>query len=91
MNARPDPASFRLAAREVIDIHDGAGLVVTCVSGALWITQADDPEDIVLKRGQSFTLDRPGLALVSAPVGPAAGVIGGATRDHAGHALRSAA
>ena len=22
MNARPDPASFRLAAREVIDIHD---------------------------------------------------------------------
>jgi hypothetical protein len=37
----------------------------------VWITQANDFEDIVIHDGESFVLDRPGLALVSAPVGPA--------------------
>jgi hypothetical protein len=39
--------------------------------GVLWITQSNDTEDIVISDGQSFVLDRPGLALVSAPTGPA--------------------
>lgn len=58
-----------LNAREVLDIQDGEGLEV--LGGDLWITQSDDPEDIVIHRGQSFVLDRPGLALVTALLGPA--------------------
>jgi len=60
-----------LGAREVLDIHDGQGLRVSCLHGVLWITQSNDTDDIVVRDGQSFVLDRPGLALISAPIGPA--------------------
>jgi len=69
--AHPLAMPLHLASREIINIHDGAGLLVRCLRGVLWITQADDSDDIVIEDGQSFILDRPGLALVSAPVGPA--------------------
>src|SRR5262245_56246219 len=59
---------LRLGAREVLNIRDGAGLAVKCLEGALWITQDGDLADVVLGEGQSFVLDRPGLALVSALV-----------------------
>jgi hypothetical protein len=34
--------------------------------GTLWITQQGDTSDVVLERGQSFRLDRNGLALLHA-------------------------
>ncbi|MGP0093928.1 MAG: DUF2917 domain-containing protein [Xanthobacteraceae bacterium] len=71
MSAQQDAIKVQLRAREVINIHDGEGLTVACLDGVLWITQANDADDIVIYDGQSFVLDRPGLALVSAPVGPA--------------------
>jgi hypothetical protein len=75
MNPRPGKMPIQLRAREVLDVRDGKGLAVRCLGGALWITQDGDTDDIVLKAGQCFVLDRPGLALVSAPVGPATVVI----------------
>jgi hypothetical protein len=71
MSAQQDAIKLQLKAREVINIHDGEGLTVACLDGLVWITQANDFEDIVIHDGESFVLDRPGLALVSAPVGPA--------------------
>ena len=65
-----------LNAREVLDIRDGQGLRVRCLHGVLWITQSNDTDDIVVHDGQSFVLDRPGLALISAPIGPADVIIG---------------
>jgi len=70
----------RLRAREVLDIRNGQGLVVRCLAGALWITQDGDTDDVVVKAGQCFVLDRGGLALVSAPVAPATVVVERATR-----------
>jgi hypothetical protein len=32
----------------------------------VWITQADDPDDIILHAGESVLLDKPGLAVVMA-------------------------
>src|SRR5215467_12485625 len=55
---------------ELLDINDGEGFTVRCLEGSVWITQSNDPRDIVLKAGQSFTLDKPGLALVCAAAGP---------------------
>ena len=63
---------IRLEPGELLDIEDGEGIAVTCVDGAVWVTQSHDPRDVVLAGGDSFVLDRPGLALVSAPAGAAA-------------------
>jgi Protein of unknown function (DUF2917) len=71
MNPHMSQIPRRLRAREVIDIRNGRGLAVRCLAGALWITQDGDSDDVVIKAGQCFVLDRPGLALVSAPVGSA--------------------
>jgi Protein of unknown function (DUF2917) len=71
MKAHPLPMPLHLASREIVNIHDGAGLLVRSLHGVLWITQEDDSDDIVLEDGESFVLDRPGLALVSAIAGPA--------------------
>jgi DUF2917 family protein len=56
---------------ELLDIHDGEGFTVKDLEGAVWITQSNDPRDIVLNAGQSFVLAKPGLALVCAAAGPA--------------------
>ena len=70
----------RLRAREVLDIRGGQGLVVRCLAGALWITQEGDTDDVVVKAGQCFMLDRRGLALVTAPVASATLVVERAAR-----------
>jgi Protein of unknown function (DUF2917) len=68
MNPRLDPIPRRLRPREVLNIRNGRGLAVRCLTGSLWITQDGDTGDVVLEAGQCFELDRPGLALVSAPI-----------------------
>jgi hypothetical protein len=71
MFTRPTPGPRHLKAHEVLHIHNGAGLAVKCVRGVLWITQSNDTDDIVVRAGETFVLDRNGLALIGAPVGPA--------------------
>ena len=58
------PGLITLSARGIYRIEDGAGLQIECLSGALWITQTGDHRDITLERGQSFELDRDGMAIV---------------------------
>jgi len=71
MNAHADHLLQRLGTGKLIGIDHGEGSLVSCVEGALWITQSNDPRDIVIKGGESFVLDRPGLALICAAAGPA--------------------
>jgi hypothetical protein len=72
-----DIRPIRLAARSVERVAGAKGQQVTVLSGVVWLTQAKDTRDIVLSRGQSFILDRKGLAVVYAlkdaaiAVGPA--------------------
>jgi hypothetical protein len=70
-----------LAGGDLFDIDHGLGFAVTCREGVVWITQADDPRDVALSAGQSFALDRKGLALVVAPLGPAVIAVTRATDD----------
>ncbi len=72
-----------LGAGELLDIHDGEGLTVRCIDGAVWITQSHDPRDVVLRRGESFMIDRPGLTLVSAPGESAVIAVRAAAARHA--------
>jgi hypothetical protein len=62
---------LRLNTGELLDVNDGQGFRVECLEGSVWITQSNDPRDIVIAAGQSFVLDKPGLALVCAAAGPA--------------------
>jgi hypothetical protein len=50
----------------LLRIVDGKGLPVEATAGLLWITQERDLRDIIVAAGQSFRLDRNGVALVYA-------------------------
>ena len=51
----------RIATGQPMRIVDGTGTEICNVEGAVWITQAGDPRDIVLAAGERFRLDRGGL------------------------------
>jgi Protein of unknown function (DUF2917) len=80
MTPRLNPIPRHLRAREVLNIRHGRGLAVRCLAGALWVTQDGDTDDVVLKAGECFVLDRDGLALVSAPLAPATVLVEKASR-----------
>ena len=67
-NSRP----VRLDVGELFEIQGGRGIELECHEGAVWITQSNDPLDIVLTADESFVLEKSGLAIVSACGGAAA-------------------
>jgi hypothetical protein len=66
MLAPLDLETISLPARTLHRIEDARGTQVTCVSGVTWVTQEKDPRDLILAAGQSFVLDKGGLAVVFA-------------------------
>lgn len=77
---------IRLPERAVHRLEAARGQQITCLEGVVWLTQANDHRDIILTRGQSFILDRRGLAVVFAlkeaaiAVGPAGHISAAAFR-----------
>lgn len=57
---------MRLGAGQEFRLHDAAGCTIACSSGSVWITQEADTRDVFLNAGDSFILDRAGLALILA-------------------------
>jgi hypothetical protein len=47
-------------------VVNGAGSTLTAHGGSVWITEQDNPRDVVLRAGQNMTLRRSGVALVEA-------------------------
>ena len=62
-------APIRLDKDVLLPLRGAVGTGVDLFDGSVWITQQDDPRDIVLVAGDSFVFDRPGLAIVQALVG----------------------
>jgi hypothetical protein len=60
------PSATSLLHRKVLTLRDRAGDRVVCLDGSVWVTQDGDPRDLVLDAGETFTLDRPGTAIVYA-------------------------
>ena len=50
----------------LLRIEDGRDTVITVLRGELWLTQEGDRRDRYLAAGQSFRLDRQGVAIASA-------------------------
>jgi hypothetical protein len=70
MNANFDMlCTRRLARGKSLQLRDAVGCTVMCCAGTVWITQQNDARDIFLTAGQSFTFDRPGMALIYAVEG----------------------
>lgn len=61
-----DRALTRLEAGQLMRIAEPEGRGIAVIRGSVWITQQDDARDVFVNAGQSFTFDRPGLALVQA-------------------------
>jgi len=51
---------------KLIALRDAKGVRISCLDGALWITQEKKAADVVLEAGQFFVIDTPGLTLVMA-------------------------
>lgn len=66
MRINVSQAGVHMARHETFSINDGLGYRIICDSGNIWITQDNDRRDIILQRGDSFTLDRAGQALIHA-------------------------
>jgi hypothetical protein len=55
-----------LARGDVLRLENARNTQVRVDQGALWITQERDAKDVYLARGESFRLDRDGIAVLSA-------------------------
>ena len=66
MKIKLNDARIELERNQILNLSDALDVRIACVSGALWITQDRDRRDIVLKAGESFTIDRDNVVLVSA-------------------------
>ena len=61
-----DIKPIALETRGLHRIENGKGNEVVCLEGVVWITQEGDRRDVILSPGQSFVLDRKGVAIVYA-------------------------
>lgn len=66
MNIELESAALHLSRGKSVRVRDGAGSTVQVLEGAIWITEENNPRDVVLRRGQRFRLARRGLAIVEA-------------------------
>ena len=64
--------AVRLAANQTLKLLDGAGSTVCAVEGSVWITEENQPRDVVLERGACYRLRERGTALINALGGEAA-------------------
>ncbi len=59
--------THRLCREEMIRLdRDVAGRVVSCRKGVLWLTQTGTPGDHLIQAGEDFSIDQPGMVLISA-------------------------
>ena len=66
MNLQLKQGNLELARSGHVEVIDGRGSSLRCLFGSVWVTQDGDPRDIVLAAGESFTLDRDGVAIIFA-------------------------
>lgn len=55
-----------LAARDIATLPDMRSATLRVTRGTLWITQEDDPQDVVLRAGDNWAVERNGLTVVEA-------------------------
>jgi hypothetical protein len=64
MNIELETSTLSVPRDGLVALRDAEGTRVTCISGALWITEDAREHDVILEAGKAFTIDRPGLTLI---------------------------
>jgi uncharacterized protein YdeI (BOF family) len=72
MRIELEGGAVRLAPHQVLRLRDSAGSTVCAVEGSVWITEENQPKDIVLKTGACYQLRRRGIAILNSLGGSAA-------------------
>ena len=57
---------IELNNRETLSLPDVRGATLRVARGTVWITQQDDTQDIVLRTGDTWTVEHDGLTLLEA-------------------------
>ena len=57
---------LELVDGDLVELNDGRGTTLRVAKGALWITQEHDRDDVVLRAGDVWTVERQGLTLLEA-------------------------
>jgi Protein of unknown function (DUF2917) len=63
--------AVQLGPNQTLKVVDGAGSTLCALEGAVWITEENQPGDIVLEAGGCYILRFPGVALVNSLAGEA--------------------
>ena len=72
MRIELNAGAVKLAPNQTLRLRDSAGSTVCAVEGSVWITEENQPRDIVLEAGNCYRLRNAGLALINALGGVAA-------------------
>ena len=73
MRLELEGGAVKLNPHQTLRLRDSAGSTVCAVEGSVWITEENQPRDIVLEPGSCYQLRHPGLAIVN-PLGGEAAV-----------------
>ena len=55
-----------LAAREAITLQDVRGSTLRVTRGTVWLTQENDPSDVILRVGDNWVVERAGATVLEA-------------------------
>ena len=59
-------AAIDLDTRETVTLNDARGTTLRVAQGTLWITQEGDPQDVVLRTGDTWVVERDGMTVLEA-------------------------
>ena len=65
-----------LSTRENLPLRDVRGAMLRVTRGSLWITQENDTQDVVLRAGDTWVVERDGLTIVEAQAESTVCVVG---------------
>ncbi len=66
MHIEINRSTVTLPRDALLTVRDGAGTLIICRSGALWITQEGDIRDAIVEPAASFTIRKAGATVITA-------------------------
>jgi hypothetical protein len=72
MRIELNAGAVKLGPNQTLKLRDSAGSTVCAVEGSVWITEENQPRDIVLEAGGCYRLRNRGLAIINSLGGGAA-------------------